>query len=174
MRDRLTKARRSWNMSRIRGKDTTPERVVRSALHRLGYRFRLHSRKLPGRPDIVLPRHRLAVFVHGCFWHRHRGCRNCTTPTNNRRFWVAKLEGNAARDRMHMRTLRKLGWRVVVVWECETEKKGFAQQLKRRIAKSTGNRPPLGRGQGVAQRSGLRQVSPGRRSQTSQPGHESS
>lgn len=136
MRDRLTKARRSWNMSRIRGKDTTPERVVRSALHRLGYRFRLHSRKLPGRPDIVLPRHRLAVFVHGCFWHRHRGCRNCTTPTNNRRFWVAKLEGNAARDRMHMRTLRKLGWRVVVVWECETERVGFAEKLRRKLIRT--------------------------------------
>src|SRR5438552_3571906 len=102
-------------MSRIRGKDTTPERVVRSVLHRMGYRFGLHGKKLPGRPDIVLTKHRAVVFVHGCFWHRHKGCRNCTTPTNNRAFWVAKLEGNAARDGVHRRTLGKLGWRVAVV-----------------------------------------------------------
>ena len=116
MRDRLTKERRSWNMSRIRGKDTTPEKVVRSALHRMGYRFRLHGKKLPGRPDIVLPKHKTVVFVHGCFWHRHRGCKNCTTPTNNRAFWVKKLEGDAARDRVTRSRLRKLGWKVIVVW----------------------------------------------------------
>lgn len=97
-KDRLTKARRSWNMSRIRGKDTTPEKAVRSLLHRMGYRFRLHVKRLPGRPDIVLPKYRAVIFVHGCFWHRHRGCKNCTTPTNNRGFWVKKLEGNARRD----------------------------------------------------------------------------
>jgi DNA mismatch endonuclease (patch repair protein) len=98
MRDRLTKERRSWNMSRIRGKDTTPEKLVRSVLHKLGYRFRLHGKKLPGRPDIVLAKHKTVIFVHGCFWHRHRGCKNCTTPTTNRDFWVEKLEGNAVRD----------------------------------------------------------------------------
>ena len=120
MRDRLSKERRSWNMSRIRGKNTTPEIVVRSVLHRLGYRFRLHAKKLPGRPDVVLPKYRTAVFVHGCFWHRHRGCKNCTTPTNNRAFWVAKLGGNAARDRRNQSALVRLGWRVVTIWECET------------------------------------------------------
>lgn len=135
MRDRLSKERRSWNMSRIRGKNTGPEMVVRSALHRLGYRFRLHGRKLPGRPDVVLPKYRAVVFMHGCFWHRYRGCRNCTTPTHNRRFWVAKLEGNAARDRLLARVLRKLGWRVVVVWERETEKAGFSERLSRRLEK---------------------------------------
>ena len=98
MRDRLTKERRSWNMSRIRGKDATPEKFVRSVLHKLGYRFRLHGKKLPGRPDIVLAKHKTVIFVHGCFWHRHRGCKNCTTPTTNRNFWVGKLEGNAALD----------------------------------------------------------------------------
>lgn len=134
MRDRLSRERRSWNMSRIRGKNTGPELVVRSALHRLGYRFRLHGKKLPGRPDVVLPKYRTVVFVHGCFWHRHRGCRNCTTPTNNRSFWVEKLEGNAARDKVRVRALRKLGWRVVVVWECETEKAGFAERLAKRLA----------------------------------------
>ena len=111
-KDRLTQARRSWNMSHIRGKNTKPELVVRSLLHRMGYRFRLHGKKLPGRPDIVLPKYRTVVFVHGCFWHRHRGCKNCTTPTNNRSFWVAKLEGNAARDRLNRRALVRLGWRV--------------------------------------------------------------
>jgi DNA mismatch endonuclease, patch repair protein len=120
--DSLTKKRRSWNMSRIRGKNTSPEKRVRSLLHRMGYRFRIHVPYLPGRPDIVLPKHRTVIFVHGCFWHRHRGCKNCSTPSNNRGFWVTKLEGNAARDRVQQRTLRRLGWRPIVVWECETEK----------------------------------------------------
>jgi DNA mismatch endonuclease (patch repair protein) len=86
MLDRLTKARRSWNMSRIRGKNTRPELRVRSLLHALGFRFRLHAKNLPGRPDIVLPKYRAVIFVHGCFWHRHRGCKNCTKPTNNQEF----------------------------------------------------------------------------------------
>ena len=131
-KDRLTKARRSWNMSRIRGKDTTPEKVVRSLLHRMGYWFRLHGKKLPGRPDIVLPKHKTVIFVHGCFWHRHRGCKNCTTPTNNRGFWVKKLVGNAKRDVLSRRALVKLGWRVVVVWECEAER---ADELRKRITR---------------------------------------
>ena len=119
-------------MSRIRGKDTTPEKMVRSLLHRMGCRFRLHGKKLPGRPDIVLPKHKTVVFVHGCFWHRHRGCKNCTTPTNNRSFWVKKLEGNVARDMVQRRTLRKLGWQVVVVWECELSRLNL---LERRLNK---------------------------------------
>lgn len=135
MQDRLSRERRSWNMGRIRGKDTAPEMVVRSLLHRMGYRFRLHGRGLPGRPDIVLPKYRTVVFVHGCFWHRHRGCKNCTTPTNNRQFWVKKLEGNVARDSMKARALRGLGWRVVVVWECETERAGAIARLERRLLK---------------------------------------
>jgi DNA mismatch endonuclease (patch repair protein) len=124
MRDRLNKERRSWNMSRIRGKDTAPEKVVRSILHRMGCRFRLHGKKLPGRPDIVLPKYKTVVFVHGCFWHRNRGCKNCTTPTHRRAWWLSKLEGNANRDRSNRRALRKLGWRIIVVWECETEQPG--------------------------------------------------
>ena len=135
MKDKLTKERRSWNMGRIRGRDTKPEMVVRSLLHWMGYRFRLHGRKLPGRPDIVLPKHKTVIFVHGCFWHRHRQCKNCTTPTNRRVFWVTKLEGNAERDRKHLRSLRKLGWRVLVVWECETERNGFARRLRGLLAK---------------------------------------
>jgi DNA mismatch endonuclease (patch repair protein) len=142
-------------MSRIRGKDTTPERLVRSLLHRMGYRFRLNVRipvspeirgqttedrnqksevrrrlsalrrppsalrRLVIRPDLVLPKYKTAIFVHGCFWHRHRGCKNCTTPTHRREFWFNKLNGNAVRDKLHQRALRRLGWRVIVIWECE-------------------------------------------------------
>src|SRR5256885_2386230 len=115
MRDRLTKARRSWNMSRIRGKNTTPELIVRKLLHRMGYRFRLHAKNLPGRPDIVLKKYKTVIFVHGCFWHRHKGCKNCTTPTNRREWWIAKLEGNVARDKMRRGDLNRLGWRIAVV-----------------------------------------------------------
>ena len=137
-KDRLTKACRSWNMSCIRGKDTKPELVVRSLLHRMGYRFRLHGKGLPGRPDIVLARHRAVVFVHGCFWHRHRGCKNCTTPTSNREFWVKKLEGNAARDRLSHRALVRLGWRVAFVWECETAKPQSLDRVRKRLQKALG------------------------------------
>ena len=106
MRDLLTKERRSWNMSRITGKDTLPEMRVRSLLHRMGYRFRVHRRDLPGNPDIVFVSRRIVVFVHGCFWHRHRRCKNCTTPTNRREFWLKKLEGNASRDKRNRRRLQ--------------------------------------------------------------------
>jgi DNA mismatch endonuclease (patch repair protein) len=119
MRDRLSEERRSWNMSRIRGKDTAPEKVVRSILHRMGHRFRLHGKKLPGRPDIVLPKYKTVVFVHGCFWHRHHGCKNCTPHTHRRAWWLNKLEGNPRRDRSHQRALCKLGWRAIVLGECE-------------------------------------------------------
>jgi DNA mismatch endonuclease (patch repair protein) len=106
-------------MSAIRGHDTTPERLVRSTLHRHGLRFRLHVRDLPGRPDIVLTRHRTIILVHGCFWHLHIGCVKSTLPATNRAWWVAKLRRNRARDRRNIRDLRAAGWRVIVVWECE-------------------------------------------------------
>jgi DNA mismatch endonuclease (patch repair protein) len=171
-------------MSRIRGKNTTPERIVRSLLHRMGYRFRLHIRipitakdaehnKLVGRkgtqrtqkrfplrlergegqgevskkstlrslvvcPDIVLPKHKTVIFVHGCFWHRHRGCKNCTTPMHRREWWLAKLEGNATRDKLHQRALRKLGWRSIVIWECQTEKPKTLDRLSRKLSKLIG------------------------------------
>jgi DNA mismatch endonuclease (patch repair protein) len=180
-KDRLTKERRSWNMSRIRGENTTPERRVRSLLRRLGYRFGLNvkipvgetldkttdehgvkprgghaairgwtrmpnrpRRKVPlrggvrggfVRPDIVLPKHKTAIFVNGCFWHRHRGCKNCTTPTHRRAWWLKKLEGNATRDKLHQRALRKLGWRNIVVWECQTEKPKSLESVGRRLDK---------------------------------------
>lgn len=117
--DRLTKERRSWNMSRIRSRDTEPERIVRSILHRLGYRFRLHRRDLPGNPDIVLPRHRTVIFVHGCFWHRHSRCKFAYTPKSRTAFWRKKFADNITRDKRAMRGLRKDKWRVRIIWECQ-------------------------------------------------------
>lgn len=132
-RDRLTKARRSWNMSRIRGKNTSPELIVRRLLHRMGYRFRLHVKNLPGKPDIVLPKYKTVIFVHGCFWHRHKGCKNCTTPTNRRQFWLKKLNGNAARDDVHRRALRKLGWNSITFWECQIEDTRRIEKLASKV-----------------------------------------
>jgi DNA mismatch endonuclease, patch repair protein len=119
MTDTLTRERRSWNMSRIHGKDTDPEKRVRSALHHAGYRFRLHSKALPGHPDIVLPKYRTVVFVHGCFWHRHTGCSYAYTPKSRVAFWENKFRANVERDRRTARSLRAIGWRVITVWECQ-------------------------------------------------------
>jgi len=135
--DRLTPQRRSWNMSRIRGSDTGPEKRVRSLLHRMGFRFSLRRRELPGRPDIVLTGRRIAVFVHGCFWHMHAGCCNAVIPKTRTEFWRSKLRGNVTRDRIAIRALRRLGWRVLVVWECELEKiDELGRKLQRAIAAS--------------------------------------
>jgi DNA mismatch endonuclease, patch repair protein len=121
MTDRLTPERRSWNMSRIKGRDTGPEKRVRSILHRLGFRFTLRRKGLPGKPDVVMPARRTVVFIHGCFWHQHKGCRNAVLPKTRADFWLAKLTGNTDRDRRSSIALRRLGWRVLVVWECELE-----------------------------------------------------
>ena len=112
---------RSWNMSRITGKNTKPELRLRSILHRAGYRFRLHVSSLPGRPDIVLPKHRTAIFVNGCFWHRHLGCSKSYTPSSRAEFWTAKFEVTIARDAKKSAELRKQGWTVLTVWECELQ-----------------------------------------------------
>jgi DNA mismatch endonuclease, patch repair protein len=117
--DRLTAERRSWNMSRVRGKNTLPELKVRSLLHRLRFRFSLKSRDLPGRPDIVLPRYGAVVFVHGCFWHQHKRCGKSALPKTRTEFWLAKLEENVERDRRNAVELKDLGWKVLTVWECE-------------------------------------------------------
>ncbi|WP_254916272.1 very short patch repair endonuclease [Achromobacter denitrificans] len=106
-------------MSKIRGKDTQPELALRKALHRLGLRFRLHGSGLPGRPDLVFPRYKAVVFVHGCFWHRHDGCNIATTPKSNTPFWLEKFDKNVGRDRRVTAQLEELGWRVFVAWECE-------------------------------------------------------
>ena len=120
--DNRTSEQRSTLMSRVKAKNTRPEIAVRRFLHGMGIRFRLHRADLPGRPDIVLPKHRTAVFVHGCFWHRHPGCPRTTTPADRRDFWIAKFAANQRRDRKAIVRLRKAGWKVIVVWECETKK----------------------------------------------------
>jgi len=107
-------------MAAVKNKNTAPEIIVRKALHRLGYRFRLHRRALPGNPDIVLPRYRAVIFVHGCFWHGH-DCRRGKRPSTRTDFWNAKLDRNLERDRKNAELLKELGWRVLVVWECETK-----------------------------------------------------
>lgn len=150
MADSLTKVRRSWNMSRIKGKDTAPEKIVRSLLHRMGLRFRCQQRIVIGlkairltkrlaslpktlsiKPDVILAKHQTVVLVHGCFWHRHKNCKDATMPKTRREWWQSKLEGNAARDRRNQAALRRAGWRVLTVWECETEK---PENLTRRLA----------------------------------------
>lgn len=133
--DTLSPARRSWNMSRIRGGNTGPERVVRSLLHRMGYRFRIHQRGLPGSPDIVLPRLGIAIFVHGCFWHRHSGCKYAYSPKSRQAFWSRKFVQNQERDRRAQRRLRRMGWRVWVVWECQTSRpEVLGERLRRRLS----------------------------------------
>jgi DNA mismatch endonuclease (patch repair protein) len=128
--DSLTKEHRSWNMSRIRAKDTKPELLVRSLLHRMGYRFRLNNTVLPGRPDIVLPRYRVAVFVHGCFWHRHEGCRYAYTPKSRIEFWHSKFDSNIRRDQQVSEQIKELNWGQLILWECEIKN---PETLKRRI-----------------------------------------
>lgn len=119
--DVVDKATRSRMMSGIRGKDTKPELLVRSHLHRKGLRYRLHA-KLPGKPDLVFPKYRTAVFVHGCFWHRHENCHYTTTPKSNADFWQTKFVANVKRDALVQEKLTALGWRVLVVWGCQTGK----------------------------------------------------
>ena len=122
MTDVVSRETRSRMMSGIRGKNTKPEHVVRKALFAAGFRFRLHRRDLPGVPDILLPGSRVAIFVHGCFWHRHRKCLYAKMPTTRSDFWREKLEGNESRDRKNVEALLAFGWRVLVVWECATRK----------------------------------------------------
>lgn len=131
---------RSALMARVGQKDTKPELVVRRALHRLGFRFRLHRRDLPGRPDIVLPKYRTAIFVHGCFWHRHPGCRRTTTPKTRTAFWRGKFEANILRDRKATEALEAAGWKVIVVWECEV---GFATAAIANLLCKSGSEPAL-------------------------------
>ncbi|MBK3403451.1 DNA mismatch endonuclease Vsr [Methylorubrum populi] len=118
--DRLLPTERSRLMGNVRGKDTTPEMVVRKTAHALGYRFRLHRKGLPGSPDLVFASRRKVVFVHGCFWHRHPSCRKASTPKTRPEFWRAKFARNVERDAKNERDLRAAGWEVLIVWECET------------------------------------------------------
>jgi len=122
MADVHTPAQRSYNMSRIQGRDTKPERIVRSIVHQMGCRFRLHRKDLPGKPDLVLPGRNKIIFVHGCFWHMHRCRYGRVTPKTNAEFWQAKREATVERDRRNRRDLRAEGWEVLTVWECWTKK----------------------------------------------------
>ena len=115
-------AHRSWTMAQVKSKNTTPEMVVRRAAHAMGLRFRLHREDLPGRPDLVFPRWKVAVFVNGCFWHCHEGCSRARVPRSNEAYWRRKLDRNVQRDHDNIRSLRKAGWRVIVIWECESKK----------------------------------------------------
>nr|WP_282599739.1 very short patch repair endonuclease [Novosphingobium sp. SG707] len=128
--DRLSPSQRSENMRRIKGKDTGPEHIVRRMLHAMGYRFRLHRRNLPGSPDIVMPGRRLAIFVHGCFWHRHEGCRRTTMPSTRQEFWQSKFARTVERDAEQLAALEALGWRTAVLWECEIR---HGEQLRGRL-----------------------------------------
>jgi|SRR6266540_421008 len=136
MTDRLSRERRSWNMSRIRSKDTKPELLVRSMLHKLGYRFRVHVSKLPGCPDIVLPKFHTVVLVHGCFWHRHKKCKFAYSPKSKQEFWRQKFASNIERDRSSRKELEKLGWTVHVIWECQTHVPSSLKELLKQILAS--------------------------------------
>ena len=122
MSDTLTPAQRSYNMSRIRSRNTTPERAVRHALWHKGYRYRLNDKRLPGSPDLVLPKYRAVIFINGCFWHGHRGCTKYTVPKTNEQFWREKVARNIARDELNAQRLDTLAWTVITVWECELGK----------------------------------------------------
>ena len=119
--DRISSEKRSWQMAQVRRANTGPEMVVRRLIHGLGYRYRLHDRRLPGTPDLVFPARRKAVFVHGCFWHRHEGCRLASTPKTRCEFWEAKFQANQTRDQRAIAALSELGWSTLVVWQCETK-----------------------------------------------------
>ncbi|MBV8630156.1 MAG: DNA mismatch endonuclease Vsr [Silvibacterium sp.] len=135
MPDHLNRRERSLNMAAVHSKDTGPEMAVRKIAHALGYRYRLHDPKLPGRPDLVFPSKHKAIFVHGCFWHRHNRCRRASTPKTHEAFWQEKFLGNAARDKSNRRQLKKLGWSVFTVWQCELKNPGrLAERLDEFLA----------------------------------------
>lgn len=136
MADRLTPIQRRYCMSRVHGKHTIPELRVRSALYHLGYRFRLHRADLPGRPDIVLPKCRAVIFVHGCFWHGHKGCQRSTRPASNVAFWNKKLDRNITRDQEIQSALRALGWSVITIWECQVRTKELIARLRRALSRT--------------------------------------
>ncbi|WP_081745321.1 very short patch repair endonuclease [Pseudomonas sp. URIL14HWK12:I7] len=119
--DIVSPEKRSKMMSNVKGKDTKPELVVRRLCHNMGLRYRLHQKHLPGKPDLVFPKHKLCIFVHGCFWHRHPGCKHASTPKSRLDFWLPKLKKNVERDLDAQQALLLLGWRVVIIWECETK-----------------------------------------------------
>lgn len=137
MVDKISKEHRSWNMSQIKGRNTKPELLVRKTLHQMGYRFRLHRIDMPGSPDIVLPKYKTVIFVHGCYWHRHPGCKYTYTPKTRVDFWTGKFVENIRRDQRNQTELRESGWRVGIVWECETsDRKLLISRIKEIMSSS--------------------------------------
>ena len=131
MADVLTPKQRSYNMSQIHGKDTKPEEMVRKFLFSQGFRYRKNDARLPGKPDIVLPKYKTVIFVNGCFWHKHEGCRYFVWPKNNAVFWKEKITGNVVRDQENYEKLRNLGWRIITIWECELKPHNRESTLNR-------------------------------------------
>ena len=130
--DTVNKEKRSWMMSRVKSKDTKPEKIVRSMIHRMGFRFRKNRRDLPGSPDIVFPKYRKVIFIHGCFWHGHKNCSKASRPSSNEEFWSDKLDTNIQRDRKKVRELKKQGWKVLIIWECQIkDEKRLTRKIKR-------------------------------------------
>ncbi len=119
MTDTISREQRSKVMALVRSKDTKPEMAVRKLVHRLGFRYRLHGQKLPGRPDLVFKKRKKVIFVHGCFWHRHENCKHARMPKSNTEFWIEKLNQNKIRDDKNLETLAQLGWKSLIIWECE-------------------------------------------------------
>lgn len=142
--DRLTPEARSAQMARIRKTNTKPEVIVRRIAHALGHRFRLHRRDLPGTPDVVFPRHRKAILVHGCFWHQHEGCRLARQPKSRLDYWLPKLARNVERDTASREALEKLGWQTLVVWECEVKDTGTLRERIRAFMQPGDQTPPSG------------------------------
>ena len=131
MTDHISPEHRSWNMSRIKGKDTKIEVKVRSWLFARGFRFRKNDKRYPGKPDIVLPKYKTVIFINGCFWHRHEGCKYATIPKTRVDYWNAKFERNVANDKLHVKQLEELGWNVITLWECELRKTYFEETMNK-------------------------------------------
>lgn len=138
MENAVKNQQRSANMRAIRAKDTAPELSIRSMVYRMGYRFRLHQKDLPGKPDLVFPARRKVIFVHGCFWHQHVGCRDAVMPKSREGFWYPKLTRNAQRDSEQLNALKKLGWKVLIVWECELTNSRLSNRIRRFLGQTLG------------------------------------
>jgi len=135
MVDVHSKITRSYNMSKIKGKDTKPELIVRKYLHSNGYRYRLHDKRLPGKPDIVLPKYKTVIFIHGCFWHKHKNCKYFVIPKTRTDWWLTKINGNVKKDEKNYSVLKKLGWKIIVIWECELKPNKYEGTLNNLLLK---------------------------------------
>jgi len=133
MPDVHTKQQRSYNMSRIKAKDTKPEMLVRRFLHGKGFRYKLHDKTLPGKPDLVLPKYKTIIFIHGCFWHGHTSCKYFVVPKTRTKFWVTKINGNKANDAKAIKTLKKAGWKIIIIWTCHLKAKKLAKTFSKLI-----------------------------------------